>query len=382
MLKFKNLTKYAIAPLVAIALCAMAPMPADAGMASSSIRPSTSFSSSTAKPSSPSYSKPPMSAPVDRPATVYSKPAPAFTPAPAVADKPTSTYSKPSPSINATAAPSIDKPSTTYSKPPTVSAAAPSSNGYSKPGAVSPAPIASTAPAPKTYTSQVVDTKSVLGAKSSRVMSNDALNQYKAERSTTNLNPPRPVDVEAIRRDPGFAAATNRYGSVNSYMAARQTNINIYRSAHPDVYIYSSHISPNYGPYDSGFLVGLVLGIGDANANAAWLYAHQSDPWYAEWHADLLRQAQNDAALQARLDAQAVTLATLKASGAVPNSSALPPGVDASVAIAPEAMIAQASVDQESSDASESHWGRNIGIILVLLVGGVLVYFYFVGSKK
>ena len=372
MFKLRNLAKYTIAPLVAIALGAMSFGLADAGTLSSSYsRPSSSFSSggfrSADRPSSSySYSKPPVSAAPaarsdDKPASVYSKPAPAYTP-PTVADKPASTYSKPG------AAPT---------SAPTTSAAAPSSNGYSKPGA---APTAVATATPKTYTPQVVDTKSVLGASSSKVMSNDALKKYQAERAAIKT-PPQPVDVGALKRDPGFASATSRYGSVNGYMEARQTNITIYRNAHPNVYIYSSHMSPNYGAYDSSFLVGLMLGAtGNMAANTEWMSAHQYDPWYASWHADMMRQAQDNADLRARLDAQDAALAQLKAAGAVASTTALPPGVDPSVAIAPEAMIANASVVQE--EPAESHTGRNIGIVMILLVGGVLAYLYYAGSKK
>ena len=359
----RKLTSYAIA---AIAIGTFALGSADAGQYS---KPTSSFSA-------PSYSKP---------APVYT-PAPSFKPSAPVVAAPSNSnsgYTKPSVATE-------DKstaPSNSYTKPPLASAtpvaplgtvsSTPSNNGYSKPGAT-PAPVASAAP--QTYKSQVYNPSNALSASSSKAMSNDSLKQYQAERAAAR-NPPQPVDVGSVRRDPSFTSATSRYTSVDSYMTARNTNIVVYRNAHPDVYIYTGNMYPNYGAYDSGFLVGMTLGyVGSAAANNAWLYAHMNDPWYNQYHADMVHQAQDNAELRAKLEAQDAELARIRASGVEPNPrQGLPAGVDPSVAIAPEAMIANASISQESNE--ESHFARNAFIILLVLVIGAGGYFYFVGRN-
>lgn len=352
----RKLTSFALAPLVALAIGTVALGTADAGQYS---KPSSSFTTPS------------------RPAPIWT-PTPTYKPSAPVASAPS--YSKPS------IAPSDDKgkdtvaPSNSYSKPalaaPTPAPTTATNNGYSKPGAT-PAPVASATP--QTYRSQVYNPSNALSASSSKVMSNDTLKQYQAERAAAK-NPPQPVDVGSVRHDPGFTSATSRYTTVDSYMTARNTNIIIYRNAHPDVYLYTSNMYPNYGAYDNGFLVGMMFGyVGSSAANAQWMYAHQNDPWYGQWHADMMRQAQDNADLRAKLEAQDAELARLKASGAQPTAQALPAGVDPSVAIAPEAMIANASVSQESGE--ESHFFRNVFIILLVIVIGAGGFFYFMGRK-
>ncbi len=295
-------------------------------------------------------------------APAYSKPAPSASIAPPV----TNSYSKPSAAPTIVASPTTNS----YSKPGTTPTAT-SNNGYTK-------PVASSTPAPA-YTPRVYDPKNALSASSSKVMSNDALAAYKAERAAAKT-PPQPVDIGAVKHDPAFNAATKQYGSVDSYMNARKGTVNVYRNNHPDVYIYSSHMAPNYGAYDDSFLLGMTLGyLGSSASNNAWMYSHMNDPWYAQWHADMLAQAQTNDDLRAKIEAQDAELARLKASGVQPTPVALPAGIDPSLAIAPEAMIANASVDQEDSS---SHIFRNIIIVFVLLIIGFIGFLYMKGRKS
>jgi urocanate hydratase len=71
-------------------------------------------------------------------------------------------------------------------------------------------------------------------------------------------------------------------------------------------------------------------------------------------------------------------LAKLKAQNAQITQVGLPAGVDPSMAIAPEAIIANA----EESTPNDSHLLRNT-LLLVLIVGGFIVaYFWYVGRPN
>ena len=379
----RKITAFALAPLLAFAISSVTLDPAGAGTFS---KPSIPSSSTFSRPPTSSFG---FSKPVVRdtapPAPSYATPPKAVvTPTPVVS--PATSYTKP---VIAAPPTPVASPATSYTKPVIAATPAPvaspaNSFGYSKPTAA-PTPVASSTP--QTYKpTTVYNPSTALGASSSKVMSGDALKKYQAERLAAKT-PPQPVDIGSVRRDPGFASAASRYGSVDSYMTARGNSMVIYRNAHPDVYVYTRNIYPNYGAYDSSFLVGMMLGyVGSEAANAQWMYAHQYDPWYAQWHADMMRQAQDNADLHAKLLAQDAELARLKASGAQPTSQALPAGVDPSLAIAPEAMIANASSVADDArftqEQPESHTMRNtVLILLVLLVGGV-GYLYVAGRRS
>jgi hypothetical protein len=313
--------------------------------------PTTSFRPSIS--SVPSYSKP---------STVYSKPDVSAKPSNTV-DKPVGPnvgYSKPIPEIDKT------KPFV----PPT------QFSGYSKPGSqqTSQTPVQ-----PKIYSS------SVLASQSSKVMSGDALAKYQAERAQAKT-PPQPVDINAARRDPIFAQSTSRYSNINSYMYDRNRSISIYQQSHPNVYIISRNMYPNYGMYDSSFLNGMVMGaIGTEAANLLWMYAHQNDSWYNQWHSDLVAQSQNNTDLKAKLDQLEAQLATMKSNNVPisPSSVSLPEGVSPALAIAPETMIANASLQQEEQNSEGGHFLLyTIIFVLTMLTLGGVTYLYMVGRKK
>jgi hypothetical protein len=212
-------------------------------------------------------------------------------------------------------------------------------------------------------------------------MSGDSLAKYKAERATAKA-PPQAVDVTAARMDPTFTSATRRYANVNSYMADRDRTVSIYRQAHPNVYLISGNMHPNYGAYDNSFLVGMMLGsLGSETANANWMYMHQNDPWYGQWHADMLAQSQNNTELQTKMEAMEAQMATMKTNNVVinPAEAALPEGVSPALAIAPEAMIANASVMQEDSGHGFFFY---FFIMFTLVVVGSLVYLFIVGRRE
>jgi hypothetical protein len=327
-------------------------------------------SAKSASSSSPSYSRPSSPSPSYQPSPPsYSRPS---TPsvAPPVYSKPTVAPSAPvaSPSLNGYSKP----PSTTapVAKAPTVPL--PSISGYSKPGSTTTGSASPTAVKPP------VASQSALGVAATKSMSNDSLSKYQAERAQAK-NPPQPVNVNAAKNDSTFKSESSQYRSVDDYMSRRTTNITVYRNTYPTAYSYSAGMYPNYGHYDSGFLMGIMIGaMGNSMANSNWLYAHQRDPWYGQWHDDLVRQSQTNAELKTKLEKMDGELAQLKASGVQPSANtSLPTGIDSSIALAPEAMIAMAA----DKDTGMPWW------LIVLFIGGGLVaggivYCYFVGKNK
>lgn len=283
-----------------------------------------------------------------------------------------------------------------YSKQPMAAApAAPVSqaaaSGYSKPpvaGMTSGRPaFAATAPSPA----------GALSAASAKQASGNALAAYQRDRASLKARP-QPVDVRQAAKDPVFASVA-RDADTGRFVRTRTRYYDDVWSHHRDVYSFysgSTIIHRNYGVYDGGFLTGLFLGaLADRAASAQWAHAHQYDPWYAQYHADLMRQAQesHDVAMQARISDLDAQVASLQAQHAPSRADALPPGVDPAAAIAPEALIAaQGEVSgsqaafQSPDQTAPSHHGHGLAylmaaIMVAALVGGVL-YFASVGRRR
>lgn len=323
---------------------------------SSYTKPSIPSSSSYTKPSTPSYTPPSSSS------RGYTKPTTPSTSS-------SFGYTKPS----ATPTPSAVLPS----KPATGSSWWSSSgSSYSKPGA------SSTTTAPK-----VVAPSTLLSTSSAKRTSSSTLDQYRAERAKAKT-PPTPVDVTATRNDSTFTRAKSQYRSVDDYWTRRREDSTRYYNSHPDTVFYTRNLAPNYGQYDSGFLTGLLLGHfgSSASSNAAWMYAHQTDSWYPQWRADMDRQAAQNEKLKAKLDEMDAEVRKLKAQGVQPNPNAeLPADVPSSLAIAPEAMIADDVTDntEQSSDGPGFlHYFLNVLIGLGLIIGAIITYFWWVGAKS
>jgi hypothetical protein len=165
-------------------------------------------------------------------------------------------------------------------------------------------------------------------------------------------------------------------GNPNTYYERRTVVYNNYRSNHPDVFIINNNLRPNYGIFDSGFLTGMVMGYVGASmvSNATWMLAHQHQPWYNGYYGDLQRQAQTNAELRARLATLEAEMAAQRARGVTvsPTTMALPDGVDPAMAIAPEAVNA----DADATPIASSHENNGVGwgSILLMLLGGVILF--------
>jgi hypothetical protein len=207
-------------------------------------------------------------------------------------------------------------------------------------------------------------------------MSTNSLEQYRKERAEATA-PPKPVNAEQVRRDPVFTEARRNYGNVDDYMAQRNRHVQDYRSRYPEAYRYNQGMSPNYGMFDSNFLMGLMLGhLGSSsNSNAVWMDSQRDQEWYRQWRADMDKKAAENAELKSRLARMDSEMAEIRSRNDAPKATALPAGVPGSLAIAPEAVI-----------AAEDPGKKGIGWLwialgMILAVGaGVLIYLHHLGA--
>jgi hypothetical protein len=179
-----------------------------------------------------------------------------------------------------------------------------------------------------------------------------------------------PVASNQVHGNPVYNNASTAWGgNADGYYSRRTVAYGNYRASHPDVSAVTNNMRPNYGIYDSGFLTGMMLGYMGSSMihNASWMYAQHNQPWYPAYRADLERQAVDNAELRAKMNAMDAEIAKLKAQGAQPQTAnSLPPGVDPAMAIAPEAVWADAPDDPSYT------W---LWIVLAAIAGGSLVWF-------
>jgi hypothetical protein len=354
---------------------------------SSSVSRPSSPSRPSAAPSRPSsgssYSRPPSrpaaSAP-SRPGTPSAQPQPA---APRVATPPPrsqSGYARPSmptqalppQQSNRSALPSAliggaagAAVGSTLSQPAQADSA--SQSGYTRPSTSTDSARSQPAPTPPS---------TALNDAARRTMSTNSLEQYRKERAEAKA-PPKPVNAEQVRRDPVFTETRRNYGSVDDYMSQRSRHVQDYRQRYPEAYRYNQGMSPNYGMFDSNFLMGLMLGhLGSSsNSNAAWLNSQRDQEWYRQWRADLDRKAVENSDLKERLGRMDAEMAELRLQNANTTAPSLPAGVPGSLAIAPEAVIAA-----EDRDSKGISWFWYIAGFTLLIAGGVLFYLHNLGS--
>ena len=340
-------TKYTA---LALALILISPSLSDAkgGRGGSGFSGSRS-SSSYSKPSS-SYSKPSSLPGAARPATVntggsqnrnITKPAPARPPA-------TNTYSRPA------------VPATTNN----------STNSYSRPS--------SNNTVTRSPASMPPNAVGALGSAANATMSRDSLSAYYAERNRFN-RPPTNFNKDAVKTDPLVQSTRRQYPRIDDYMQNRTRQMQTYNNRYPETQRYNQTMSPNYGMFDSNFLMGMLLGHWTSNSNnnnnssAAWLSSQRDQEWYKTWRADLEKAAKENSELRAKIEEMDRQIAELKPSDKP--ASVLPEGVPASLAVAPEAVIV---------DAYEDHsfpWGWSLFMAFLGLAGLVAFYFYQVGSR-
>jgi hypothetical protein len=186
-------------------------------------------------------------------------------------------------------------------------------------------------------------------------------------------------DKQKPTPSPASTLVSTQYGSHSNFVAARNQTVVVYHNLYPNSYIYSSHMTPYYGHYDSGFLMGLLIGEMGSNhgSNVNWVYSHQNDPWYSQWRADLEKQAQSNAELKQKLVDMDKELTDLKTKNATVVASVLPEGVTAAAAINPDA------VDDEDENKSSWLWWSVFGILGIFgsITIGSVVFFYIITSK-
>lgn len=263
-------------------------------------------------------------------------------------------------------APAPSAPSRIMTPPPAPKPVANTNNNssYSKPApAIAPTSVPVVKALPKTNLGEAAKSK----------MSNDALKSYQAERAN-NISPPKNISISTARKDPVFTSTVKSYNSPNEYMNRRTTVIRDYKERYPTSYTYSSTMSPNYGHYDSGFLMGLLIGeMGKTSNNAQFMYANQNQDWYREWRRDVEKKAEENAELKRKLIDMDKEISDLKSNNTEIKVTKLPEGIDPVAAIAPEALI-------EDDDEGSSFLTYFLFLIVGISVFGA-VYFYRKGGK-
>ena len=298
-----------------------------------------SFSSSR---SSSSYSKPPSSLPgASRPATVH-------------------TGGSQNRNLQQNSPNSYTKPS-----------APQSSNGYTKPGATNNPTITPT---------MKPNAVGALGSAANATMSRDSLNSYMAERNKFT-RPPTAFNKDAVKTDPAVQTARRQYPKMDDYMQSRTRELQNYNSRFPETQRYNRNMSPNYGMFDSNFLIGMLLGHwtgsssnSNSNSNAAWFNSQKDQEWYKQWRSDADKTAQENPELKARLDQLDRDIEAAKHTP-MPAASALPEGVPSALAVAPEAVLV---------DAYENHsfpWGWTLFMLFLGIVALMVFYFHQTGAK-
>lgn len=177
---------------------------------------------------------------------------------------------------------------------------------------------------------------------------------------------------------PGYSHMYSTYGSADGYYSARQRDIGGWYSRYPEPsYVYGMH--PNYGIYDSYFM-WLLLANAMQPSYAGWAYAHQNDPSYQQWYADMQQQAATNSQVASQLATLNAQVAALNAAHATPMAQdALPTGVTPDVAISPAAVTQDPNLDAGTdptaaapSDPAPSGPGFFGWLVRIIVGAGVL----------
>jgi hypothetical protein len=233
-------------------------------------------------------------------------------------------YSAPhSAAPSAPSAPSAPRSSSGYSAPPASAApSAGSSSGYRAPTTGSAAPSA---------------LRSGSDAAMGRHASASAYTSYRATQSNFKAAaaPPAPLPSSGafahIQPVPSYSVLVVHR---NSYYSSWGYS--------PPSYIYG--YAPHFGMWDAIFLWSLASAASNA-AQADWFYHHQYDQGYVDWRRQADIEAQQNADLRQQLATIDQRVATLESQNVPRDTNYLPPGADASVALAAENVVSRDATD-------------------------------------
>jgi hypothetical protein len=201
-----------------------------------------------------------------------------------------------------------------------------------------------------------------------RSQSKAAFQQFQKEKTIYKAEPIAvPVNRQAAQTSAGWRTYGSGWHSYDDYDAARNRAFTrspgfaaYYDERHP-VWINR----PSYGWIAAGFLGGALLDHYMEPGYSSWAYSNQDDPAYQAWHQDMMRQTADHEDLRnkmAELDAQ---VADLQAKNA-PKTTALPPGVDPSLVIAPTTALVATTEESSGHPVLYTILGIVIGIVAAL----------------
>jgi hypothetical protein len=181
---------------------------------------------------------------------------------------------------------------------------------------------------------------------------------------TRAAQPAIPVSAASFRNEPIYASARSRWSSPGVYYEDRNSGWSSYTQHSTVVIVQPVH--PNYGVWDGMFL-GAMLANAASAEYAMWAYSHRDSSEYQQWHAD--QQARHDAAVDEQLAALDAQVAQLQQQGVKPaDPQFLPQGVSQAMAVAPEAVLADAG--DAMSEPHGHYWVLIAGVSLAVLATG------------
>jgi len=280
----------------------------------------------------------------------------------------------------------VQPPSGPTSAPPPVAA---NSNGYNRPGMVAAgagsAAVVGAAAAGQSQAQQQPPANAVAQAQQ-RSQSLDSLRAYQAERGRAT-SPPQPVAAQQVRQDPVFTSSRQAYGGDPArYVEQRREHYYNYRDRNPEVFQTTQNMRSNYGIFDTNFLTGMFLGALGTGLydRATWMNGQTNQAWYPQYRADLEKQARENADLRRRVDEMDREMARIRSEGNQPAQavSALPAGVPAALAIAPEAVEADAAAVDSARAKPPASGGFGWVIWLVVALSAAGAAWFFIIRKR
>ena len=175
-----------------------------------------------------------------------------------------------------------------------------------------------------------------------------------------------PIKIERIK-PPKLNAPITAYNNYDSYYSNRDRFYSS-RNWTPPSYVYRSY--DHFGAFDAMAFWFALDAINDANQRA-FLYNQMNSTAYQQWRAEADRLAASDYELRAKLDRLEAENIRLRSQGQVQDETYLPPGVDASVMLAADAVV---EIPQTPEAAPVTKSGGSLWLYLIIgagLLGGV-----------
>ena len=228
----------------------------------------------------------------------------------------------------------------------------------------------------------VASGQSQLDREASRQSSADAMRRWEQERARAAA-PPMAIDQRQVATSPAVQSLQRSGGDFGSYYRTREQASERVRRDDPWAANMSSASRPNYGMWNGLFLWSMLNSAQNNANNAAWWHANRNDPGVQQWRREAEARAADNSDLRARLDALDHRVAEKADGSMLPGTS--PDGIDAALAVAPEAVrpsAAQASAPARSNSAPSGGHGGLWLLLVVLVIAGVAAFLFLRSQRR